>query len=57
MQEKYGKEKWQEMEDERVTFIKRRNNARIINEIPCIISFEEYYGKLESINNKGDKNG
>jgi hypothetical protein len=56
MQEKYGKEKWQEMEDERVTFIKKRNNARIINEIPCIIGFEEYYGKLERINNKGDQN-
>lgn len=57
MQEKYGKEKWQEMEDERIAFIKKRNNARIINEIPCIISFEEYYGKIERNNNKGDQNG
>lgn len=47
MQEKYGKEKWQQMEDERVTFIKKRKNARIINQIPCIISFEEYYKKYE----------
>jgi hypothetical protein len=50
MQQKYGKEKWQEMEDERITFIKKRKNARIVNQIPTVISFEEYYDKFEKEN-------
>jgi hypothetical protein len=57
MQDKYGKEKWQEMEDERVTFIKKRKNARIINQIPTIISFEEYYDKLEKVSRMENQNG
>ncbi len=47
MQEKYGKEKWQEMEDLRLEITKKRKNSRIINQIPTFITFEEYYNNFE----------
>lgn len=47
MQEKYGKEVWEEMEKERLKFSYIGENQTIINNIPKFIGFEEYYNKLE----------
>jgi len=46
MENKYGKEKWEEMEKARLKYTYK--NQEIINNIPKFIDFEEYYLKLES---------
>jgi len=47
LQERYGKDVWEEMEKERLRFTYKGENQVIINNIPKFINFEEYYDKLE----------
>ena len=46
MQEKYGAEVWEQMEKDRHAY--DRSYSGMINNIPVVMNFEEYYNKLEN---------
>jgi hypothetical protein len=50
LQEKYGNDIWEQMENERLKFNRNSDNIEMVNNIPFWVPFEEYYKKeLEAL--------
>lgn len=51
LQEKYGPDIWNQMEEDRLRFNRNSKNINIVNNIPFYLDFEEYYKKeIEPLN-------